>query len=373
LELFFDLVAVAAVAQLVHLLRDTPGWLDVGVALVGYYAVWSVWTSFTLYGNVRAEQARVRFMVIGMVALGLLAVCLPDVAGARAQPFTIVYVIARIVAARVWGRFATIVTVWPAAQIGLGLVAWIVSLWIPGNGKYLWWALGAAIDITMSMLRGRRPQLMLDRLLLARRHRTPPRPHHDDAPLREATIDAAHLGERTGLFMIIVVAEAIVQVVDVTAEAAWGLPLWIAAGCGFAIALCLWKLTFSFGVLAVPHMSTHRLPSWLALPGHFAMTAAVMAIAAGTGALLADPGQEGPAAARWLVCAGIAMFFGTALIAGVVLRTGRGWLLAGALPATVAPVIVGLFAERLPGFVVLVAAVSITVWALAVATRPAGE
>jgi low temperature requirement protein LtrA len=48
LELFFDLVVVVAVAQLAHQLEGEPDLRDAGLFVVLFYAVWSVWTSFTL-------------------------------------------------------------------------------------------------------------------------------------------------------------------------------------------------------------------------------------------------------------------------------------------------------------------------------------
>jgi low temperature requirement protein LtrA len=60
LELFFDLVVVAAVAQLAHLLHDRPGAEDVFLFAVLYFAMWSVWTSFTLYANVAGALTRQR-------------------------------------------------------------------------------------------------------------------------------------------------------------------------------------------------------------------------------------------------------------------------------------------------------------------------
>jgi low temperature requirement protein LtrA len=50
IELFFDLVVVVAVAQLAHRLQGhegSPGWSDVLVFAVLYFAVWLVWASFT--------------------------------------------------------------------------------------------------------------------------------------------------------------------------------------------------------------------------------------------------------------------------------------------------------------------------------------
>ena len=60
LELFFDLVVVAAVAVLTEGLRADATWGGLGIFLVTYGAVWFAWVSVVMYTDVAAELARVR-------------------------------------------------------------------------------------------------------------------------------------------------------------------------------------------------------------------------------------------------------------------------------------------------------------------------
>jgi Bacterial low temperature requirement A protein (LtrA) len=74
LELVFDLVVIAAVAQLAdRRLRGDPSNADVGLCIVLYVAVWLVWTSFMLYANVSATRIRQQSMLLAMagIAAGL--------------------------------------------------------------------------------------------------------------------------------------------------------------------------------------------------------------------------------------------------------------------------------------------------------------
>lgn len=366
LELFFDLVAVAAVAQLAHLLREEISWADLGIFVIAYYAIWSVWTSFTLYGNVSGDRARVRFMIWGMLCLGVMATAVPGITGERADLFAAMFFASRIAAGRLWERTGEVVTVWPAAQVGLGVAPWFASFWVDGHWKYVLWGIGVLLDIGLSMLQGRRPQKLVDRMAAQYRNRQQWRGRRDRSAVAPhvANVDNKHLGERIGLFMIIVLGEAIVQVVDVTAEEEWQYRLWIAAGAGFGIAVCLWLLTFTYGVLAVPHVAQRHLPTWLALPSHFVMTAAVTAIAAGAGAAMMEPAHHAPAATRWLLCGGAAVFFGAALVAGIILRAERSWLLGAALPSMLVPIALGVFAGPLPGYLLVVGAFIATVWSV---------
>ncbi|HZE41624.1 MAG TPA: low temperature requirement protein A [Stackebrandtia sp.] len=365
LELFFDLVAVAAIAQLALLLREHADWFHIGIFVIVYFAVWSTWTSFTFYGNVWGDKAHVRFMILGMAAMGVMAAAIPHVTDQRTDAFIVTYVLARMVTGQIWNRKGAVVTAWPAAQVGFGVAPWVWSIWTPAPWTYLLWAAGMALDIGFSIWRGRRPQGMMTQISLAYAKRAERRrrggvevPQHP----YEAAIDAKHLGERIGLFMIIVLGEAIVQVVDVTAEEHWHAYLWVAAGAGFGIAVCLWLLTFRYGVLAVPHVSERHLPTWLALPSHFVMTAVVTVAAAGTGVLLTEPDAAPGAGGRWLLCGGIALFFGTALVGGAVLHTRLNQLLVGPLVSTLLPLALGLFGGRLPAWALLVGALISALW-----------
>ncbi|GAB3208784.1 low temperature requirement protein A [Nocardia tengchongensis] len=73
MELFFDLVAVAGIGQLTHLLHRGPSLGDVGLYVVLYLAFWMVWACITLYGNIARDQTRVALMLAAMLGLGLMA------------------------------------------------------------------------------------------------------------------------------------------------------------------------------------------------------------------------------------------------------------------------------------------------------------
>jgi low temperature requirement protein LtrA len=60
IELFFDLVVVAGVGQLAHLLWHGPSVADVGLYVLLYKAFWIAWASFTVYGNVEGDRVRIR-------------------------------------------------------------------------------------------------------------------------------------------------------------------------------------------------------------------------------------------------------------------------------------------------------------------------
>lgn len=380
-ELFFDLVCVAAMIQLTHALGHEPGWLDIGRFVVMYYAIWSLWTSFTLYGNIRGDKIQVRFMIYGMVTLGAMAASVPEADADRANTFATFYFVARIVTSKEWGKSGSVITAWPAAQLGFGAAPWIISLWVDTPWKFALWGLGAVLDIVFSIVTSRDPDRMvagaerererrrqrLDRLSDRRARQDPRRTRGDGRdPLgpKPTAVDLhdGHLAERTGLFMIIVLGEAVIQVVHAAGEENWDRWLGLAVLGGFGLVVCLWWLTFSFGVLAVPQSLHAEIPTPLALPSHFAMTASVVAMAAGTGTILLHPHETAPTAARWLLCAGVAVFFGNVVVSGLVLKAPWQWVCFAAVPAVLIAVALGGFGGPLPGWALSLGVLAAALW-----------
>ena len=73
LELFFDLVVVAAIAVLTQGLEEAPSLAGVGMFLVLYGAIWLTWTSVVLYANVAQKAARTRPIVLAMFLIAMMA------------------------------------------------------------------------------------------------------------------------------------------------------------------------------------------------------------------------------------------------------------------------------------------------------------
>ncbi|HEV7709164.1 MAG TPA: low temperature requirement protein A, partial [Asanoa sp.] len=259
LELFFDLVVVVAVAQLAHQLEGSPGLRDVGLFVVLFYAIWSVWTSFTLYANVAATKTRTRAMLVAMFGIAVMAAAIPEAAGSRGEAFAIAYVCCRWLGIISWRRTGQLLFSWPAAQAGAGFAPWVASIWVQPPARYWLWTAGVVLDIVVSAFQGSRGPQLLDRMRRSTSGRSPSR------QLRPAQLDPAHFGERLGLFVIIVLGEAVAQVVMSASDAEWHRSLFVAALAGFGLLICLWWLTLEYGAMAVPRYSEHQIEAWLAL------------------------------------------------------------------------------------------------------------
>ena len=131
LELFFDLVVVAAVAVLSETLREDATYRELGLFLISYAAVWFAWVSVVMYADVAGELTRVRTVIVSMFLLAVMAAAAPGHFEARANAFAAAFVLVRVFAARDSLRTGRLMTAWPLLQVGGFTLPWLVSLAVP--------------------------------------------------------------------------------------------------------------------------------------------------------------------------------------------------------------------------------------------------
>lgn len=94
-ELFFDLVFVFAVTQVVGLLHDGLTWASVGRAILVFWLVWWAWTQFTWTLN--AADTTHPWIELGTLAATaaafFMAIALPNAFAERALGFAAAYVL----------------------------------------------------------------------------------------------------------------------------------------------------------------------------------------------------------------------------------------------------------------------------------------
>ncbi|MEV4352653.1 low temperature requirement protein A [Actinoplanes sp. NPDC049596] len=382
LELFFDLVIVVAVAQLAGLLHDGPGLHEVFLFVVCYYAIWSVWTSFTLYANVSGDLTRVRPMLLAMFGIAIMAAAVPHVTRGEPQWFIGAYVYCRLMGAGSWKRTSRVMTEWPGVQQAAGVIPWIASLGFESPVRYYLWAAGIVLDVVVSMVRSRHPEQVLaeeqrerdeEQQNRARRrrllHRSRPaadkadKAERADKPLEAARPDRPHLGERLGLFVIIVLGEAVAQLIDAASEVEhWQRGLMATLVAGFGLLVALWWLTLRYGAGGAPTYGTQVFALRLTMPAHYLMTGSVVLIAAGLGVLAEDAGEPVPEANRWVLCSGAALYFLTVTLLGARGGAPSRWLLGWGLPAIVASLLLGLFGGELKGWALASLLFAVVLW-----------
>ncbi len=375
LELFFDLVVVVAVSQLAHLLHSEghhgPGGRDIVTFFALYLAIWLVWTTFMLYANVVADRVRVRSVFLGMAGIAVMAASVPHVLSDRANLFAGAYLVTGLIGSGAFRSAGQMLMSWSAASRNAGLLPWIISFWVDHPWwKLSLWLLGLAMTLWFSVLSSRGDSEQAVRELneqLARRVERARRPRPEGRPMPSLTlaqVNSAHLGERLGLFVIIVLGEGMLQLVGAWAEIeVWapgggvGWLLLLAVASGFGLLVALWALNVRFAFA-----EAHPFPPSVVLPAHFVVISAVTVIAVGLGAVAADPVGHLPPTTAWLLCSGVSAFL---LIVTLLGRVRRGWPVSAA--AVALPLVAGALAFVLPSAVVaavLVAAGGGQVWNL---------
>jgi low temperature requirement protein LtrA len=174
-------------------------------------------------------------------------------------------------------------------------------------------------------------------------------------------VDAAHLAERLGLFVIIVLGEGVVQVVDAASEVEPDRHLLAAGFVSFVLLAGMFGLSVQFGHAGVPHLRGGVLPVRVGLVLHLLVTAVLACVAVGLAAVVEHGSEPLEDPMRWLLCGAVAAYFAVGLAASLF---SRGWrpmaLLVWVLTGLGVPLLLGLRATEVSG-TALVAYVALVV------------
>ncbi len=287
-------------------LHEHPDWGGVGVFLVVFTAIWSIWISFVVYTDLANENTRIATLMVAAGVIGMMAAALGDL-DERADVFAIGFVVCRVIAARAASRTGRLLTSWPAVQLGGLTTPWIVSIWVEAPAKYWIWAVALALELVFAAARaaeGEASGALIERVNARMRHRA--RGREQLAPFVPVSGRPEHMGDRLGTFVIIVLGEGVAQIIRGATAAEWGNHFAVPAVASFAILIGLWWLAFrhGFGAGGEPGFPLRTL-----LPMHLVMTAGVVALAAALGELLLDVHEPASAFYRWLPAGGMAAWF----------------------------------------------------------------
>lgn len=379
LELFFDLVVVAAAIQVSHRLHDAESLGQVAACAALFYAIWSVWTAFSVYVNVAAEKTRERTLLVAMVMMSVMVASVPaalpevlpaeEPVGGRTLAFTIAFVLARLLAANSVQRSGKVIAFWPAAQSFL-FVPWVVALFVSPEVRYWLWGAAIAIDLGSAMLNGHDPRSPERYQQRAQQHaqqhaRSGDRPRDRARRLPQLTtavVEPGHLDERLGLFVIIVLGEALAQIIGAAADLPWQHHQVIVSLTGFSILVALWRLVDRNGFSGAPRRRDTYIPPWLAMPAHLLVTSGTIALATGLGMVTMHPEAATHTAERWFLFGGLAAYLLATVVTGPVGGATRLWLFGFGLPALVVAPLFGVFGEPLAGWGAALCALAILVW-----------
>ncbi|MEV1108230.1 low temperature requirement protein A [Micromonospora sp. NPDC049751] len=265
LELFFDLCFVVAVAQAASALHHdvAEGHLDHALRsyLMVFFAIWWSWMNFTWFASAYDTDDDV-YRITTLVQITGALILAAGVPRAFAEgDFTVItygYVVMRLAAVVQWSRAAAGDPTHRAAArryaIGVTIVqlGWLLRLALPDD-----WGIGTFLLLALA-----------DLLVPAVAERPGMTPWHP-----------GHIGERYGLFTLIVLGEAVlaISLAIQTGLDAGDHGLWALAAAGAVIVYALWWLYFDR-----PVETPDRLPYSLVWGyGHYLVFAAIAAVGAG--------------------------------------------------------------------------------------------
>jgi low temperature requirement protein LtrA len=150
--------------------------------------------------------------------------------------------------------------------------------------------------------------------------------------------------------MIILLGEAVTQVVIAASGRQWNSGMARAAAAAFLLLVGLWWLTFQYGFAASPESKLAQMPARFGLPLHFLTTGGIVFLSSGLGETVAEPWHRMPSGQRWLAAGGLAGYFLATAVAAVAIGASRRWLLCWALPTVLEPVAVGIWGGPLAGW-----------------------
>lgn len=359
LELFFDLAYVLVVYELASTFLGDLTWSGFLTFAALFVAIWMSWVGFTLYAN-RFDTDDVVFRIGKLAATLSIAGCAAAASAATGEfstPFAASFLAGRIILlllhARAWRH---IPDARPTIAIYLGATAlssvlWAVSLAVEGPARYWLWAAAVAVDAAGPVAATWR---------------------EDHLPLH-----MEHLPERFGLFVILVLGEAVGGVARGVHDAKWAAPAIVVGLAGFAIAAALWWIYFD--TIAASSAATLQESDDqdeaaegavaderhdLFVYGHLPLALGIVMVGIGVEDLVLHPGGPLPSAGGWVLATGLALFIvGSAVVLG---GSRHSWRAVWPWPTVAIPVVLAAAAFAHESALLLVGGLAVVCLVLAV-------
>ena len=336
LELFYDLVFVAAVAMMGTRLVSDVSWAGVASYLAYFALVWWLWASHTFYADRYDTDDLIYRLLAGaqMVAVAVIAVSLSLGEAGSTQVFALGYTAARftllLLYARAYRHVPGTRALVRGYLIGFGTASaiWLVSIATPEPARFWLWGVAFAVDLAT--------------------------PYAVRKIQAASPLDRSHLPERFGLFTILVLGESIVAVTVGLSHVAWQTPTTIVGILGLGAATCLWWINFEHldgSVIRRRGEGKNWRPTvWIYSHLPLAAALAMFGVSVELAIIGADHGHEYSSNDRWLLVASVALAY--AAMAGIQIasvRAGQEHLRASAIRARLAGIPLVLIIGLIPG------------------------
>ena len=288
LELFYDLIFVAAIAEVAHYLHDHLTIFGFLSYVLMFIPIWWSWVGATFYATrFDTENIPHRLLtLLQMVAIAILAVNVHDGLGENSAAFALSYVAVRTILIFQYlcaGHFIPVakqLTHWYAKGFSIAAAIWLISGFIPIPWRFALWIIALIVDFCTPLAAGK---------LVAQ---IPP--------------NFSHIPERLGLFTIIVLGEAVIAVVKGVSQLQWGIASAAVALLGMLIAFCLWWIYFdSVDGSPLRAMGTGKMGiALLWLYSHLPLAMGIAGTGVGVEHIIVSAKKTTilPSEERWLIC-----------------------------------------------------------------------
>ena len=230
LELFFDLVFAAAVAQVASPLRADYSLEGLGRFALLFILIWWAWTGHAVFSTRFDTDDVVQrgLTLLQMFGVAVMAANSRDALDSRSSAgFAAAYAVLRFVLVFQYYRAREVagarhLATWYLAGHGLAAALWLASALVPTPLRYVLWVTAFTVDLGTPWV--------------AVRHSLAVPP------------DAAHLPERFGLFTLILLGESVVAVMHgIEHQEYWSVVAASLAFSGMGIAFAIWWWYFDAG------------------------------------------------------------------------------------------------------------------------------
>lgn len=304
-ELFFDLVFVFAVTQVTALTAHhltAPGILR---SLLLFWLIWWAWTQFTWTLNpADTTHSRVRLItLVATAAAFVMAASVPHAFEDDALWFAVPYVTVRLLGLALQGLVDLEnetsghrgVWLWTGMSL-VGLVLVLAGAVAEPEVRVWLWTLTIVADLVAAGVAGR---------------------------AQDWQLDAAHMSERHGLFVIIALGESLIVAGTAVAADVRTAPLAAAAAMALLVACLLWWTYFGWLKEELEHgLASARSGARLASLArdayslsHFPLIGGIVGFAVAIEEIVAHPEDPAPAAVVAALGVGVALFVGFSAVA----------------------------------------------------------
>lgn len=304
IELFFDLIFVAAFIQLGDALSSNIGFVGFLKFAGSFLPLWVIWTAFSYFLNrYNLDDFIQRVMVfLLMFSVGAMVIGSASILDNTIDDFAIPTSCALIIIAIMYLRAyfeepaSKEYSLYWGGVIALSALLWAMSCLVPVHVAYVFW--GAATLVVLLA-----PLNTVSRKIAAR-----------------FTTDSEHLAERFGLLTLIVLGESFVKVLSELSKNGLNLHSFLQTCMVLLITCSLWWIYFD--EIAESKVKQGNFKPFIWLYSHFTLQLGIT----GTGvalkkAIFFEMNSPVPVKYRWLLCGMIAIVFASvSLIDGVIDR-----------------------------------------------------